>query len=219
MQTTAVIDVGNSLRTHWRYAIVAVRCLRTLIRRDVPLTPSQIRFFMEKSHDNHPSIVCFMVLSNELILISKHDWQRYVSPQPLYCWGTADWITVCPTSCDEEFAKHQAANILSECCWSSAGSQSQPIKTTNSYTAFTCINGQILERLQNTFWFATKRSRNVGGLITTSRILPYLWITLGCSLKRIHKVGWLGTTRSLYISRQIPPSQPSNRGIRPVKTP
>jgi proteasome activator subunit 4 len=55
--TSVILDVGNSPRTHWRYAIVAVRCLRTLVRRDVPPTAPHICYFFEKSYDDHPSVV------------------------------------------------------------------------------------------------------------------------------------------------------------------
>ncbi|KDR84809.1 hypothetical protein GALMADRAFT_217878 [Galerina marginata CBS 339.88] len=51
-----ILQVGNSSRTHWRYAIYAVRCLRTLVRRDAPLTRQQISYFLEKVYDDHPSI-------------------------------------------------------------------------------------------------------------------------------------------------------------------
>ncbi|KAL0579785.1 Proteasome activator BLM10 [Marasmius crinis-equi] len=52
----AVMDIGKSPETHWRYAIVALRCLRTLIRRDKPLTPAQMTYFLERVHDSHPTI-------------------------------------------------------------------------------------------------------------------------------------------------------------------
>ncbi|KAF8887958.1 hypothetical protein CPB84DRAFT_1816581 [Gymnopilus junonius] len=51
-----ILQIGNSSRTHWRYGIWAVRCLRTLIRRDTPLTRQQIAYFLEKIHDDHPTI-------------------------------------------------------------------------------------------------------------------------------------------------------------------
>ncbi|KAF8640852.1 hypothetical protein AX17_000500 [Amanita inopinata Kibby_2008] len=51
-----ILDIGKSDRTHWRYAIFAVRCLRTLIRRDKPTTLQEMEFFLEKIHDSHPSI-------------------------------------------------------------------------------------------------------------------------------------------------------------------
>ncbi|KAF9056646.1 hypothetical protein BJ165DRAFT_1522537 [Panaeolus papilionaceus] len=51
-----LLDIGGSSRTHWRYAIYAVRCLRTLVRRDTPLTAEQITFFLERMHDDHPTI-------------------------------------------------------------------------------------------------------------------------------------------------------------------
>ncbi|KAJ6627245.1 hypothetical protein B0H10DRAFT_1941394 [Mycena sp. CBHHK59/15] len=54
--TAIVLTIGNSPKTHWRYEIAAIRCLRTLIRRDAALTPEQIRYFMEKTYDSNPSM-------------------------------------------------------------------------------------------------------------------------------------------------------------------
>ncbi|KAJ7456675.1 hypothetical protein FB451DRAFT_613190 [Mycena latifolia] len=54
--TSIVLAIGNSSKTHWKYEISAVRCLRALIRRDAPLSAEQIRYFMEKTHDSNPSI-------------------------------------------------------------------------------------------------------------------------------------------------------------------
>ncbi|KAF8624763.1 hypothetical protein AX15_005657 [Amanita polypyramis BW_CC] len=51
-----MVEIGNSSRTHWRYAIFVIRCLRTLVRRDTPLVPQQLEFFLEKAHDTHPSM-------------------------------------------------------------------------------------------------------------------------------------------------------------------
>ncbi|TBU39582.1 hypothetical protein BD309DRAFT_1022044 [Dichomitus squalens] len=54
--TDAVLTIANDERTHWRYAIVAVRCLRSLIRRDVPLKPSHVKLLFGKSHDSNASM-------------------------------------------------------------------------------------------------------------------------------------------------------------------
>ncbi|KAK2462050.1 hypothetical protein APHAL10511_006513 [Amanita phalloides] len=54
--TEEIIVIGNSSRTHWRYGIFAIRCLRTLIRRDTSLSPQLLEFFLEKARDNHPSM-------------------------------------------------------------------------------------------------------------------------------------------------------------------
>ncbi|KAK0456353.1 hypothetical protein EV421DRAFT_1699087 [Armillaria borealis] len=54
--TSEVMKIATSPRTHWRYEIAAIRCLRTLLRRDMPLTPEQIRFFVERTHHSHPSV-------------------------------------------------------------------------------------------------------------------------------------------------------------------
>ncbi|ESK98482.1 membrane protein [Moniliophthora roreri MCA 2997] len=51
-----VMKIGKSADTHWRYCIVALRCLRTLTRRDRPLSPSQITYFLERVHDSHPTM-------------------------------------------------------------------------------------------------------------------------------------------------------------------
>ncbi|KZT19390.1 hypothetical protein NEOLEDRAFT_1142177 [Neolentinus lepideus HHB14362 ss-1] len=54
--TAMILRIAKSSKTHWKYAIVAVRCLRTLIRRDVPLSPDLASYFMERTHDVHPSM-------------------------------------------------------------------------------------------------------------------------------------------------------------------
>ncbi|EPQ60969.1 hypothetical protein GLOTRDRAFT_135553 [Gloeophyllum trabeum ATCC 11539] len=54
--TDAILKIAASTKTHWKYAIVAIRCLRTLIRRDLPLSPAIAGYFMQKTHDAHPSI-------------------------------------------------------------------------------------------------------------------------------------------------------------------
>ncbi|KAJ7462702.1 hypothetical protein B0H11DRAFT_2310714 [Mycena galericulata] len=54
--TSIVLAVGNSSKTHWKYEIAAIRCLRAVIRRDAPLTPAQIRYFMAKTQDSNPSM-------------------------------------------------------------------------------------------------------------------------------------------------------------------
>ncbi|KAF9073805.1 armadillo-type protein [Rhodocollybia butyracea] len=52
----AVMSIAKSPKTHWRYAIVALKCLRTLARRDKPLTAAQMTYFLESIHDSQPSI-------------------------------------------------------------------------------------------------------------------------------------------------------------------
>jgi proteasome activator subunit 4 len=46
-----VLQVAASSNTHWRYAVVATRCLRTLVRRDRPINPEMFKFFLEKTND------------------------------------------------------------------------------------------------------------------------------------------------------------------------
>ncbi|KAJ4489583.1 hypothetical protein C8J55DRAFT_557490 [Lentinula edodes] len=52
----AVLAIAKSSKTHWRYAIVAMRCLRTLVRRDKPLTSAQMTYFLDSVHDSQPTI-------------------------------------------------------------------------------------------------------------------------------------------------------------------
>ncbi|XP_006454756.1 hypothetical protein AGABI2DRAFT_215246, partial [Agaricus bisporus var. bisporus H97] len=56
---THVLDLSNSGKLHWRYSIYAVRCLRTLVRRDIPVQANQMRYFLTKLHDNHPTILMY----------------------------------------------------------------------------------------------------------------------------------------------------------------
>ena len=52
-----VLEIANDSRTHWRYAIVAVRCLRALIRRDAPLKSAHVEYLLGKTHDSNASMV------------------------------------------------------------------------------------------------------------------------------------------------------------------
>ncbi|CAL1696420.1 unnamed protein product [Somion occarium] len=54
--TDVILKVAQSPNTHWKYSIVAVRCLRTLIRRDVPLSRSHVQCLLEKTYDSNGSI-------------------------------------------------------------------------------------------------------------------------------------------------------------------
>ncbi|KAF5384678.1 hypothetical protein D9757_006201 [Collybiopsis confluens] len=52
----AILAVANSPKTHWRYGIVAIRCLRTLVRKDKPLTAAQMTCFLELTHNSQSTI-------------------------------------------------------------------------------------------------------------------------------------------------------------------
>ncbi|PVF98837.1 hypothetical protein CPB86DRAFT_757643 [Serendipita vermifera] len=52
----ALLAIGTSDKTHWRYSIVALRMLRALVRREIPNSSSQMQYFLSKTTDNHPSI-------------------------------------------------------------------------------------------------------------------------------------------------------------------
>ncbi|KAG5652289.1 hypothetical protein H0H81_005549 [Sphagnurus paluster] len=51
-----ILEVGESEGTHWRYEIVATRCLRTLVRRDAATSAEHTQFFLDRVHDDHPTI-------------------------------------------------------------------------------------------------------------------------------------------------------------------
>lgn len=54
--TSLVLEIAWAKSTHWRYAIFATRCLRALVRKDAPISAPHMRYFLEKCHDNHPSL-------------------------------------------------------------------------------------------------------------------------------------------------------------------
>jgi proteasome activator subunit 4 len=55
---TTILEAANDPGIHWKYSIGAIRFLRTLVRRDMPLSQAQMRYFMQKTYDDHPSMVC-----------------------------------------------------------------------------------------------------------------------------------------------------------------
>ncbi len=57
LQTDLVLDIANDSHTHWKYSIVASRCLRALIRRDAPLRGAHVKYLLEKAHDSNASMV------------------------------------------------------------------------------------------------------------------------------------------------------------------
>jgi hypothetical protein len=57
LQTSLVLEIAQAKSTHWRYAIFATRCLRTLVRKDAPISAPHMKYFLEKCYDNHPSLV------------------------------------------------------------------------------------------------------------------------------------------------------------------
>ena len=61
-QTSLILEIAQAKSTHWRYAIFATRCLRTLVRKDSPISAPHMRYFLEKCYDNHPSLVRILKL-------------------------------------------------------------------------------------------------------------------------------------------------------------
>ncbi|KAH9921997.1 uncharacterized protein BXZ73DRAFT_91690 [Epithele typhae] len=56
LTTDTVLKIANNPDTHWRYAIVAVRCLRSLIRRDAPMKTEHVEYFLKNSYDSNASM-------------------------------------------------------------------------------------------------------------------------------------------------------------------
>ncbi|KAL4243081.1 BLM10 family protein [Abortiporus biennis] len=54
--TRTILEIAKSSETHWKYAIVAIRCLRTLIRRDVSMHPDHVEYLVEKTYDSHATM-------------------------------------------------------------------------------------------------------------------------------------------------------------------
>ncbi|KAI0768547.1 hypothetical protein BD413DRAFT_614418 [Trametes elegans] len=54
--TDTLLNIANDANTHWRYAIVAVRCLRALLRRDAPLKAAHVRYILSKTYDSNASM-------------------------------------------------------------------------------------------------------------------------------------------------------------------
>ncbi|KZV77572.1 hypothetical protein PENSPDRAFT_621096 [Peniophora sp. CONT] len=51
-----VLDVASAKATHWRYAIFATRCLRTMVRKDAPTSEEHVKYFLNKAHDSQPTL-------------------------------------------------------------------------------------------------------------------------------------------------------------------
>ena len=64
-----LLEIAGSSKTHWRYNIVAVRCLRTLVRKDESISAPHFKFFVEKTCDDHPSIVRFPSVGNRVAML------------------------------------------------------------------------------------------------------------------------------------------------------
>lgn len=57
LQIPIVTEIADSPETHWRYSIIAIRFLRSLMRKDAPLPKNLVKFFLRSTHDTHPSMV------------------------------------------------------------------------------------------------------------------------------------------------------------------
>lgn len=70
---------GDSSSIHWKYAIVVTKCLRSLLRRDVPTEPSHVDYMLERTYDSHPSIVRFFFTTRQRLLTVEIEICRWNS--------------------------------------------------------------------------------------------------------------------------------------------
>ena len=66
IQVTTLITLAEDSNTHWRYSIIALRILRTLIKREEPLSKKHMDYFLRMTHDSHPSLVSLRKVVHEL---------------------------------------------------------------------------------------------------------------------------------------------------------
>ena len=59
LKTNAILKIAESPKTHWKYSIVAIRCLRTLVRKDAPMKPEHVKHLLLATLDSQYSIVSF----------------------------------------------------------------------------------------------------------------------------------------------------------------
>jgi proteasome activator subunit 4 len=52
----ALLAIGMSTKTHWRYDIVALRMVRALIQRDFPNGSPEVEYLLSKATSDHPSL-------------------------------------------------------------------------------------------------------------------------------------------------------------------
>jgi proteasome activator subunit 4 len=52
----ALLAIGTSPKTHWRYDIVALRIVRALVQRDLPNGGAQVEYLLSKTTNDHPSL-------------------------------------------------------------------------------------------------------------------------------------------------------------------
>ncbi|KAI0702460.1 hypothetical protein BC835DRAFT_1411015 [Cytidiella melzeri] len=54
--TNTILTIAQSPKTHWKYAIIAIRSLRTLIRKDAPMKPDHVKYLLQAVLDSQYSL-------------------------------------------------------------------------------------------------------------------------------------------------------------------
>jgi len=57
ISTLLSMGQGKEDNVHWRYRIMMIRLLRTLIRRDKAMSAEHMDFVLRKTHDSNPTVV------------------------------------------------------------------------------------------------------------------------------------------------------------------
>ena len=52
----ALLVIGTSKTTHWRYSIVALRMMRTLVQKDLQSSSPQVDYLLSMTTADHPSL-------------------------------------------------------------------------------------------------------------------------------------------------------------------
>ena len=121
-----LLDIAESSKTHWRYNIVVVRCLRTLIRKDESISAPHFKFFVEKTCDDHPSIVRFCSVDNRYVILMT---ALRLAIRKFSCGllrNLYSSFVVFSTSYYENIEIHQIAHHGREPCRSYTGTKSKP---------------------------------------------------------------------------------------------
>lgn len=126
----AVLEVANDSDTHWRYAIAAIRILRTLVRKDAPITRDHIRFFLEMLYDSNPNMRYYA--QRAVMKALRYIKLRTYCPDPASLALSSphnplkiEWpVTDCAASTDQIFAAYFAGKPVTS---------SEPLLVSNLY--------------------------------------------------------------------------------------
>lgn len=148
-QTNYILGLSDSGKLHWRYSIYAIRCFRTLVRRDVPLQGAHMQYFLKKAHDDHPMMVSFLVCFPQLTLTSR---LSAIRKSMTSAWNLITYpysSAVCAEGYHEECSVPQATNMLYQARRLGTHAEPQPTQPHSVRETSSTNYTQLFERLQN----------------------------------------------------------------------